>query len=454
MIIQLPEDVRTIIERLSAGGWEAYAVGGCVRDVLLGRTPADWDITTSARPEEVKAVFSHTIDTGIRHGTVTVRLNRHNYEVTTYRIDGKYEDGRHPKDVSFTRSLSEDLKRRDFTINAMAYNDVDGIVDLYGGQADLAAGIIRCVGDPMKRFSEDALRMLRAVRFAAQLSFHVEEETFSAAKRLAPTLSKVSAERIRVELEKILCCDHPQMLSLACDAGLTAVFLPEWDEMMKTPQNTPHHDGTVGEHTLRVIGGVPANPSYLRIAAMLHDIAKPVTRRTDPKGRDHFMGHPETGAIMSGKILRRLKFDNATIRRVCTLIRYHDDRQAVTPPSIRREIAAVGAGLYPQLLLLRHADLMAQSTYQRDEKLAIWERQKTVYEQAIEKGACLSLQDLAVTGDDLIREGIPKGPQIGRILKELFDLVLLEPAGNERENLLSEARRIQRESEGQDGRRR
>ena len=247
--IELPKHVNHIIHRLQEHGFDAYAVGGCVRDTLLGRVPQDWDITTSATPERVKQLFSHTIDTGIEHGTVTVMLEHVGYEVTTYRIDGEYEDGRHPKEVTFTDNLKEDLRRRDFTINAMAYNDERGLVDVFDGVGDLEHHVIRCVGDARERFTEDALRMLRAVRFAAQLDFSIEEETKEAVRLLAPTIAKVSAERIQMELVKLLCSGKPALLETAYDLGLTAVFLPEFDRMMQTPQHNKHHCYSVGQHT-------------------------------------------------------------------------------------------------------------------------------------------------------------------------------------------------------------
>ena len=240
-MFHLPQDVKFIIDNLTEHGYEAYAVGGCVRDTLLSRIPGDWDITTSAKPEQVKAIFSHTIDTGIEHGTVTVMRNHVGYEVTTYRIDGEYEDARHPKEVTFTANLVEDLKRRDFTINAMAYNHQTGLVDEFDGIGDLEQKIIRCVGNPMERFSEDALRMLRAVRFSAQLGCTIEEHTKEAIRQLAPTIAKVSVERITTELVKILISDNPQEIRTAYELGLTKIFLPEFDTIMETPQNTKHH---------------------------------------------------------------------------------------------------------------------------------------------------------------------------------------------------------------------
>ena len=250
MVIKLPQEVRTILHTLQRAGYEAYAVGGCVRDSLLGRTPEDWDITTQAKPEETKALFSRTIDTGIQHGTVTVMMHGRGYEVTTYRVDGEYEDGRHPKEVAFTAELKEDLRRRDFTINAMAYNEEQGLVDAFGGKEDLKAGIIRCVGDPDERFTEDALRIMRAVRFSAQLGFVIEERTKSAIRGHASRLSQVSAERIQVELTKLLVSPHPQFLRTAWESGITAQILPEFDRLMELRQNHENHSYREGERTL------------------------------------------------------------------------------------------------------------------------------------------------------------------------------------------------------------
>lgn len=433
--MQLPDSVEKIIHTLEKAGYEAYAVGGCVRDCLLGMTPDDWDITTSARPEEVKALFHRTIDTGIQHGTVTVRMDGRSFEVTTYRIDGRYEDGRHPEAVSFTRSLSEDLKRRDFTINAMAYNDRTGLVDLYGGQNDLQNGIIRCVGDPTSRFSEDALRMMRAVRFAAKLDFSIEENTMSAISALRNNLRKVSAERIQVELTKLITSDHPEKMSDLYDTGLTSVFFPEWDNAMICGQNTKHHCYTVGWHTIHVMENVRPD-KIMRLAAMLHDIGKPVVKRTDKKGHDHFQGHPQMSDIMAEKILRRLKYDNDTIHRVRMLIRYHDERPALNDISIRRCMRDMDLD-FDDLFELKRADTMGQSDYMREEKLASIDRFEKLYHDNL--SLCTSRKNLAVTGQDLASAGVDKGPQMGAILDRLLDDVIDDPSQNSRENLVNKA---------------
>ncbi len=435
--MQLPDSVEKIIHTLETAGYEAYAVGGCVRDALLGLTPDDWDITTSAEPEEVKALFSRTIDTGIKHGTVTVRLNGKSFEVTTYRIDGKYEDGRHPEEVTFTKSLEEDLKRRDFTINAMAVNDRTGIVDLFGGQEDLKAGIIRCVGDPMERFSEDALRMMRAVRFAAKLDFSIEEETKKSISILKDNLRKVSAERIQVELTKLITSNHPEMMRTLYETGLTSVFFPEWDKAMVCGQNTKHHCYTVGEHTIEVMKHV-RNDKVMRLAALLHDIGKPGMKRTDKKGHDHFQGHPQLSDIMAERILRRLKYDNDTIKKVCMLVRYHDERPALNPRSIRRCMREMNLD-FDDLFELKRADIAGQSDYMHEEKLAAVDKFEKLYHENLESGNCTDKKQLAVNGGDLIKAGVDKGPEMGRVMEKLLDDVIDEPSANTKETLLSRA---------------
>ena len=507
----IPIAAKKIIDELEDHGYEAYIVGGCVRDMLLFREPGDWDITTSARPEDVKRIFRRTVDTGIEHGTVTVLMRGGSYEVTTFRVDGKYEDHRHPSEVVFTPSLEEDLKRRDFTINAMAYSDTKGIIDLYGGQEDLKAGIIRCVGDPMQRFGEDALRMLRGIRFAGQLLFDIEEETFAAIKELAPTLINVSAERIQVELTKLLLSggasdrsadgseeilnsirSGSDRLRLAYETGLSKYFLPELDEMMKCEQHNPHHCYTVGEHTLRVIAEVNRlidgynninrkQHIALVYAALLHDIAKPVCITTDEKGIDHFHGHDVQGEEMAGQILHRLKFDNDTIATVKALVRNHDVRYknsvrvadepdssevasavsrqgmvADEPDSggeiigaglvyapggkrqIRRLMNRIGRERMPLLFLLQRADILAQSEYKKAEKLAVLAAGERCYREVCEASDAVTIKELAITGNDLIKEkGFEPGPAIGIELKRLLELVMDDPELNTRERLLA-----------------
>lgn len=436
MRIQVPEKANQVISVLTEAGFEAYVVGGCVRDAILGRTASDWDITTNARPEQVKALFPRTVDTGLQHGTVTVLQGKEGFEVTTYRIDGEYLDGRHPEQVTFTPSLLEDLKRRDFTINAMAYNDKEGLVDAFDGLGDLECGQIRCVGNPGERFTEDALRILRAVRFSAQLGFGIEEKTRAALSEFAPRLSKVSAERIQTELVKLLVSPHPEVFRTVWETGISAVILPEFDRCMETEQNNPHHCWSVGEHTLHALPFVEAQKA-LRLAVLLHDIGKPLTRTTDAEGIDHFYGHAEKGAELAGRIMRRLKFDNDTRKRVVKLVQTHDDLQTgTTQRSVRRAVHRIGAEVFPDYLKVRRADIMAQNPEVREEKLGKLAEVEAVYQRILEEQSCLSLKDLAVTGKDLIEAGIEPGPELGRILNELLELVIEHPEYNTKEYLL------------------
>lgn len=438
--IAVPEKGQYIIKTLEQAGFGAYAVGGCVRDSILGRKPQDWDITTSARPEQVKALFPKTIDTGLAHGTVTVMVQGEGFEVTTYRIDGTYEDSRHPSEVTFTADLREDLRRRDLTINAMAYNDATGLVDLFGGMEDLRSGVVRCVGNPRERFREDALRILRAIRFSAQLGYAIEEGTAAAIAELAPSLSRISAERIQAELTKLMVSPHPDYLRTAYDMGVTKVFFPEFDRACETPQNHPHHCYSVGEHILHSLGGVEADKT-LRLAMLLHDIGKPAVMTVDEKGQNHFHGHAAAGAEMAQKILRRLKFDNDTIRMVCRLVQFHDygNGADIDIRLARRAICRIGEEAFPALFAVKRADIMAQSGYLRQEKLAMLEKWQGLYEKILEEKQCVSLKTLAVTGSDLIAAGRRPGKELGEILKHLLELVLEDPARNTKEWLLAAA---------------
>ena len=433
--IQIPEQVNTVLDTLQDAGYEAYVVGGCVRDALLGREPHDWDITTSALPLEVKTLFPRTIDTGLQHGTVTVMCGRTGYEVTTFRVDGVYEDGRHPKEVTFTPSLEEDLKRRDFTINAMAYDGKGGLIDLFGGQKDLEEGIVRAVGDPRQRFSEDALRIMRAVRFSAQLGYEIDGDTLKAASELAPNLRRISAERIRDELEKTLMSDRPEFLRTAWQAGITKQFLPEFDKCMETEQNNPHHCYTVGEHILKGISLVRRD-KVLRLAMLLHDIGKPACRTTDDKGIDHFYGHADVGYEMAQSILKRLKYDNATIRQVLPLVKWHDMQIRLTAPAVRKAVIKIGEDLFPLFLEVKQADMLSQSTFHREEKQQILDTVSSMYSQIIARGDCLSLRDLAVNGSDLIALGVKPGREVGAILAKMLEEVLNNPEHNDKEYLV------------------
>ena len=440
MKIVLPNKVLMIILNLQMHGYDAYAVGGCVRDSILAKKPQDWDITTSAKPAEIKRMFRRTVDTGIEHGTVTVLLGKDSFEVTTYRIDGVYEDNRHPKEVRFTNNLEEDLKRRDFTINAMAYNEKAGLVDLFGGMEDIRRGIVRCVGDPLERFGEDALRILRAIRFSAQLGYKIDNETKEGIRKLASSLRNISAERIQAELVKLITSSHPDDLRTAYELGVTKVFFPEFDVAMGTEQNHPHHMYNVGEHTLHSLNYVEPDKN-LRLVMLLHDIGKPVTLTTDEDGVTHFHGHPVASEEIAEDFLRRLKFDNDTIHKVCKLVLYHDYGNSVEPDMriVRRAINKIGEDAFPALFDIKRADVLAQSDYMRQEKIELIDRWQELYRQVREQNQCVSLKDLAVNGSDLIKAGWKPGKELGMVLQKLLDLVLEEPRCNTAEILLAEA---------------
>lgn len=434
MKINLPEKVLMIINNLQFHGYEAYAVGGCVRDSILARQPEDWDITTSARPQEIKRIFRRTVDTGIEHGTVTVLVGKDSFEVTTYRVDGEYEDNRHPKEVRFTNKLEEDLRRRDFTINAMAYNDEVRLVDVFGGMQDLNHHLIRCVGDPRERFSEDALRILRAVRFSAQLDFPIEPETAAAVREMAPSLRNISAERIQAELVKLLVSPNPERIRDAYELGITKVILPEWDAMEGVAQNTPHHKYTVAEHTVRALKNVKQD-KVLRLTMLFHDMGKPRAKTTDENGRDHFKGHALISEKIAGKVLRRLKFDNETIRKVTRLVCYHDYRMEATPKNVRRAMNRIGVELFPYYLAVRLADVKAQSPYRRREKIENIVAVRELYRKALLEDECVTLRQLAVSGRELMDLGMKPGRELGSMLSELLEYVIDDPARNRKDIL-------------------
>lgn len=395
--IDIPKNVKLIIKVLEDNGYEAYAVGGCVRDAILGRKPNDWDITTSAMPEDVKQLFHKTIDTGIVHGTVTVMIERTGYEVTTYRIDGKYEDGRHPKNVEFTGNLVEDLKRRDFTINAMAYNDRNGIVDEFNGIGDLYGRVIKCVGNPEDRFNEDALRILRAVRFAAALDFDIEEGTREAIVKLSDNLNKISKERIQAELEKLIMSNHPEKLRIAYATGITKVIFKEIDRLAETGEL---------ESMLYKLSGMPRE-HYLRWAMVLCQ-----TNREESKN-----------------ILRELKFDNKTINTVSKIVEASKRKLPDNRSEIRRGIYEIGEEIYPQYLEFMKA-------FNEKNKSEIQKIQEE-YEDIIERGECVSLKGLSVNGRDLLELGADRGAGVGEGLQMLLYKVLDNQKLNEREILIN-----------------
>lgn len=434
--IEIPEKVAQILQKLHENGYEAYAVGGCVRDSILGREPNDWDVTTSASPQQVKALFPRTIDTGIQHGTVTVMDGKDGFEVTTYRIDGAYEDCRHPKEVTFTSNLTEDLKRRDFTINALAYSHETGIVDEFGGMEDLKNGVIRCVGNPMDRFAEDALRMMRAVRFAAQLGFELNEDVKEAIREMADALDMVSAERIQTELVKLMVSPHPHWFRLAYECGITSVIMPEFDRIMVQRQNGPHHAYSTGGHTLLALQNIPAD-RVLRLTMLFHDMGKPDAYTVDENGKDHFRGHAAYSEKVARRIMKRLKFDNDTLNNVCTLVKNHSWYPELSGKGVRRCAYQIGgAELFEQFLKVKRADILAQNPDVIEQKLHYLDEVNHIWSDIRLHGDCLSLKQLAVTGKDLIAQGMDPGPGLGIILQRMLEDVLEYPEHNTREYLM------------------
>lgn len=432
--MDIPKKVAYILSRLEAQGHEAYAVGGCVRDSLLGREPKDWDITTSASPGEVKRIFSKTIDTGIQHGTVTVMIGREGFEVTTYRIDGNYSDGRHPDSVCFTSDLLEDLKRRDFTINAMAYNPSKGIVDEFGGQEDLQNGVIRCVGCPEERFTEDALRMLRAIRFSAQLGFAIEEQTKHAIEKLAPNLQKVSRERIQMEMIKLLISPHPEQIRVAWETGIMTWVMPEFNRMMEQPQNNPYHCYDVGTHTIVMLQNIPAD-KILRLTALFHDMGKPDTCSLTEDGETHFYNHAARSSVLAEKRMRDWKLDNDTISQVTTLVAYHSYPFRRDKRMIRSVMNKVGEELFLPLMEVMRADTLAKSDYTRQERLDDIDAIIRLYQEILDSKECFRMRDLAVNGRDLIQAGMKPGKELGSVLQNMLEHVLEHPEDNKKEIL-------------------
>lgn len=444
--IEIPEKAEWILKVLQENGHEAYIVGGCVRDSIMGRTPEDWDVTTSASPQQVKALFPKTIDTGIEHGTVTVMIEKEGFEVTTYRIDGAYEDNRHPKDVVFTSSLLEDLKRRDFTINAMAYSPVAGLVDEFGGIDDLRNKTIRCVGDPRERFGEDALRMMRAVRFAAQLGFTLEDSVRDAIREMADALDNISAERIQVELVKILVSQNPHWFRLAYECGITSVIMPEFDRIMVQRQNSRHHAYTTGEHTLLSLRNIPAD-KVLRLTMLFHDMGKPDVFMTDENGKDHFRGHAAYSEKIAERIMKNLKFDNDTLHKVCCLVRNHSWYPQLSGWDVRACAYRIGPELFDSFLLVKRADIMGQNPDVVEEKLEYLKEVEHIWRDIRMHGDCLSLKDMKIGGAELIADGMKPGPDIGQLLNRLLQEVLEYPERNDREYLLERSRILKKEME-------
>ena len=430
--ITLPGNVEKIIKALSDAGYEAYAVGGCVRDALLGIDPNDWDIATSAKPGEVKEVFSsfELIGVGEKHGTIGVLMDGVVYEITTYRVDGDYSDNRHPENVSFAQSIEEDLSRRDFTVNAMAYNNEKGLVDFFNGQADLKYKALRCVGNPDTRFNEDALRILRGLRFASVYNFGIESKTAASIIKNRLLLNNISEERIAAEFNKLLCGVNVNYI-LNRYKDVFAVFFPEIVSTFDFAQNNPHHNKTVWRHITASVSNIDRD-ELLRLVMFLHDIGKPLALRTDEKGIDHFKGHNHFGAVLAKNALERLKYPRKTIDDVCVLIEYHDVRFSDNKRKIKHVLNSIGVINFERLLKIQHADMLAQSKYKREIKLHNHELAKKAFEEIIDNNECFELKSLAVNGSDLIHLGITDGKTIGIILDSLLDDVIDEQLENDK----------------------
>ncbi|MBR1730842.1 MAG: HD domain-containing protein [Ruminococcus sp.] len=424
MKINIPDNVNLILNKLKSSGYEAFIVGGCVRDSLLGIEPNDWDITTSAKPDEIKSVFSdyQLIEIGERHGTIAVVLNYKPYEITTYRVDGDYSDNRRPDNVSFTDKIDEDLSRRDFTVNAMAYNNEKGLVDPFNGELDLQYKALRCVGNPDTRFNEDALRILRALRFASVYNLSIEGNTSNSIVRNRLLLNNISAERIQSEFSKMLCGENINFI-LRRYKDVIAVFLPEVVATFECEQNTPHHNKSVWRHTTAAVSNIE-NDLILRMTMFLHDIGKPLARRTDSNGRDHFKGHNHFSAVLSKNALERLKYPVRFIEDIVTLIEYHDVRLSDNKKQIKHILNNIGLVNFERLLKVQRADILAQSKYKREIKLENLKLAYDTYKSIIENKECYSLKSLSINGSDLLHLGINEGKAIGKILEMLLDGVI------------------------------
>lgn len=441
--ISYPEQVNIALTRLHSAGHSAYLVGGCLRDSLMGLTPHDFDIATSAVPEDVKGVFAGytVIDTGIKHGTVTVHINHEAIEITTYRKESSYSDGRHPDKVEFADDLMEDLSRRDFTMNSMAYNREEGLVDPFGGMKDIEGKLIRAVGNPSERFSEDGLRVLRALRFSATTGFDIEKETATAIVEEKDKLLSISKERFYDELTRLLCGDHAEDVLLAYP-DVIGVIIPEILPMVGFEQHNKYHIYDVYTHTAKVVANVPAEKT-LRLAALFHDISKPACY-VEEEGVGHFYGHEKVSAEMADRIMRRLKADNATRERVVNLVRWHDLRPEATDKAVKRAMSKVGEENFHDWLAIKRGDNLGQAEWLRERQKQL-DAVESIGDRVIAEGQCFSIKSLAVSGRDLLDVGIPEGPLVGLVLNSLLEKVLEEEIPNEKVALTEEAKAIYKE---------
>ena len=434
-MVNMPVFVKQAIDKLNKNGFEAFAVGGCVRDSLMGRTPYDWDITTSASPLETKQVFNgcRVVETGIKHGTVTVIVDGNPLEITTYRIDGDYSDNRHPDKVSFTKNLKEDLARRDFTVNAIAFHHENGFYDCFEGIGDIKNKIIRCVGDPDRRFSEDALRIMRALRFASVLGFEIEENTEKSIRKNKRLLKNIAAERINAELSKLICGENAYKILMDFDDVLSEI-IPEIRDTVGFDQQTKYHIFNVWEHIAKSVEGIKP-VLHLRLAMLFHDIGKPRCFTVDENGQGHFKGHANISLDIAEKSLNTLKYDNETKEKVLTLIKYHDAVVEDDERLIKRWLNRLTPEGFFDLMEVKKADTKAQNP-EFDRRNQVEEISKKAKE-ILERNDCFSLSSLAVNGDDLIALGVPEGKKIGKTLERLLKAVTDGKCENDRQKLIN-----------------
>ncbi|WIF94242.1 CCA tRNA nucleotidyltransferase [Caminicella sporogenes] len=439
MKIKIPEEVEKILNTLYKNGFQGYVVGGCVRDTLLGRVPNDWDIATNAKPNQMLNIFKDykVVPTGIKHGTVTIIVNNKQFEVTTYRIEGKYSDNRRPDKVEFTDDLEKDLSRRDFTINAMAYNYEKGLIDPYNGFSDLLDKKVKCVGNPDKKFEEDALRMIRAVRFSSQLDFEIDEAVTMSIVKNSKFVRNISKERIKTELNKILLSNVPSNgIKTLVDTDLIDYIIPEIREIVGFEQYSPYHDKDVFYHTMTTLDNTESD-LILRLSALLHDIAKPRCFTIDKYNIGHFYNHCVVGAEMAEEILKKLKYDKKTISSVKMLIKNHMLRlNEITAKTVKRLINKMGTENVERLFKLQIADVKG-SKYPHD--FSNIEKAVDLYKKILSEKEPLTLKDLDIDGYDLIEIGIPRGREMGIILKKLLEKVFENPEMNKKKLLIQEA---------------
>lgn len=438
--MQIPQYALEILTRLEAAGHDSYIVGGCVRDSIMGMTPHDYDVTTSALPQETERIFSgyRVIETGLKHGTVTVLSGGNPIEITTFRVDGKYKDGRHPQNVTFTSSIRDDLSRRDFTMNGIAYSPVHGKIDPFGGEEDISNKIIRSIGDPDRRFGEDALRILRGLRFASVLGFEIESETARSIRKNYRLLKNVSAERIFSELKKLLCGGNVLKILLDFPEVFSAL-IPQLSPMVGYDQGSRYHNSDLYTHTSRAVAAAPSDPA-MRIAMLLHDVGKLHCRSTDENGECHYYGHAEKSARIAEDVLRGLKCDNSLLERVCEIIRYHDIPVEISEKYIRRQLSRHGLDRLVDILRAHIADDSAKQPFCL-ERIPKEEQAIALAEKISAEMPCVSLKQLAVRGSDLM-EMIPPSPEMGAVLEKLLSEVIDGALPNERAALMKRAREI------------